>query len=634
MEEENVLSNSRIVRDLAEELIGIIEAAKLLGEFRGTLKKESQTLARRLRHCLPLLEELRDLDAHIPEICISCLRRLKKAFILGKKLLKTCYAGSKIYLVLEAEAMVTRFHAVYDKLNQAMDGFPYKEIGISEEVKEQVELMCMQLKRAKKQMDSQDMELTNDMISVLTFDNDRIIECDSISKLANKLSLNSLEELRIETVAVRKLVKERRGQNAEGTQKIIDLLDKFKRFAGIEQVNVLDDPVPCNRSLRKCTSIAIPFEFLCPITLEIMRDPVIVATGQTYERASIQQWLDSDHETCPKTGLPLTHTALAPNVALHNLILQWCNDNNYQIPKKEPPPPPKKAQSERVLTLIQNLSSSQLQEQRKAVTKIRMLSRECPESRVLIAEKGGIPPLVQLLSYPDSKIQEHAVTALLNLSIDDKIKKQVSREGPIPAIIEILQNGTIGAKENSAAALFSLSMLDENKALIGSSNGIPPLINLLTEGTIRGKKDAATALFNLTLSQSNKAKAIEAGAIKPLLRILENERLDMVDEALSVLLLLAEHPDGRRELGQLSFIETLVKFIREGTPKNKECASAVLLKLCTNNNNNLVVALQYGVYEHVFQVSQNGTKRGKKKAAAILQLMSKSGQIPSYNNVR
>lgn len=99
MEEENVLSNSRVVRDLAEELIGIIEAAKIMGEFRFPQKKESQTLARRLRHCLPLLEELRDLDAHIPEICISCLRKLKKAFILGKKLLKTCHAGSKIYLV-------------------------------------------------------------------------------------------------------------------------------------------------------------------------------------------------------------------------------------------------------------------------------------------------------------------------------------------------------------------------------------------------------------------------------------------------------------------------------------------------------------------------------------------------------
>lgn len=355
---------------------------------------------------------------------------------------------------------------------------------------------------------------------------------------------------------------------------------------------------------------------------------------QTYERANIQQRLDSDRQNCPKTGLPLTHTALVPNVALQNLILQWSENNNYQIPKKPPPPPPKKVHAEKVITLIQNLSSSQLQVQRKAVTKIRMISRESPENRVLIAEKGGIPPLVQLLSYPDSKIQEHAVTALLNLSIDEKIKKQVSEEAPIPAIIDILQNGTIGAKENSAAALFSLSMIDENKALIGSSNGIPPLIALLAEGTIRGKKDAATALFNLTISQSNKAKAIEAGAIKPLLNILENKGLDMVDEALSVLLLLAEHPDGRKELGQLSVIETLVKFMRDGTAKNKECAAAVLLKLCTNNNNNLVVALQYGVYEHVYEISQNGTQRGKKKAVAMLQLMSKTGQIPSYSNVR
>ncbi|KAJ0851786.1 hypothetical protein HanRHA438_Chr14g0630911 [Helianthus annuus] len=74
--------------------------------------------------------------------------------------------------------------------------------------------------------------------------------------------------------------------------------------------------------------------------------------------------------------------------------------------------------------------------------------------------------------------------------------------------------------------------------------------------------------------------------------------------------------------------------MREGTPKNKECAASVLLKLCENNNNNLVVALQYGVYEHVSELSQNGSKRGKKKAVAMLQLMSKSGQIPSYNNVK
>lgn len=33
---------------------------------------------------------------------------------------------------------MSRFHAVYDKLDQALDGMPYHELGISVEVQEQV----------------------------------------------------------------------------------------------------------------------------------------------------------------------------------------------------------------------------------------------------------------------------------------------------------------------------------------------------------------------------------------------------------------------------------------------------------------------------------------------------------------
>lgn len=633
LEDENVamFSKSRDDGEEIEELIGIIESIKLFGEYRRTQKQESHSLVRRLKLLLPLLEEIRDLGGPLPETGTACLRKLKKAFVSAKKLLKTCYAGSKIYLALESEAVMVRFHSVYEKVSQALDGMPYSEIGISEEVKEQVELMRMQLRRAKRRTDTQDMELTMDMMVVLSNENDRNADDASIERLANKLSLRTLEVLKNETVAIRKLVKERRGHNAEGTQQIIDLLSKLKRFAGIEQANVLDDPVMPVKTLEKCQSMAIPYEFLCPITLEIMTDPVIIASGQTYERESIQQWLDSDHRSCPKSGQVLSHKALAPNFALKALILQWCEKNNYQLPKKEEPSSPKNPSSERdekMLTLIQNLSSSQLDVQRKAVKKIRVLSKESPESRVLIANNGGIPPLVQLLSYPDSKIQEHAVTTLLNLSIDEANKKLISKERPIPAIIEILENGTIGAKENSAAALFSLSMLDENKAKIGSLNGIPPLVNLLKEGTIRGKKDAVTALFNLTLSHSNKTRAIEAGIVAPLLKILVDKKLDMVDETLSILLLLASHPDGRQEIGQLLFIETLVSFIKDGTPKNKECVAAVLLELCTNNRNLLLAALQYGVYEHLAEVAKSGTNRGQRKANAILQLVSKSEQIP------
>ncbi|XP_020252342.1 U-box domain-containing protein 1-like [Asparagus officinalis] len=72
----------------------------------------------------------------------------------------------------------------------------------------------------------------------------------------------------------------------------------------------------------------IPDEFRCPITLDLMKDPVIVASGHTYDRSSIGRWINSGHHTCPKSGQKLIHMALIPNYAIKSLISQWCKENN------------------------------------------------------------------------------------------------------------------------------------------------------------------------------------------------------------------------------------------------------------------------------------------------------------------
>merc|ERR1711924_489863 len=54
----------------------------------------------------------------------------------------------------------------------------------------------------------------------------------------------------------------------------------------------------------------------CPITMEVMRDPVVAADGYTYEREAIERWLFRDgHIASLRTNLPLT-TDLTPNFAL------------------------------------------------------------------------------------------------------------------------------------------------------------------------------------------------------------------------------------------------------------------------------------------------------------------------------
>ena len=69
-------------------------------------------------------------------------------------------------------------------------------------------------------------------------------------------------------------------------------------------------------------SAALPNDWLCPITLSVMRDPVIASDGHSYERSAITQWFDQSTMS-PKTGARLHSTDLIPNIALRNTIQEY-----------------------------------------------------------------------------------------------------------------------------------------------------------------------------------------------------------------------------------------------------------------------------------------------------------------------
>merc|ERR1740130_870089 len=64
---------------------------------------------------------------------------------------------------------------------------------------------------------------------------------------------------------------------------------------------------------------ALMKDIRCPVTLEVMRDPVIAGDGHSYERVSIERWLQT-HRTSPMTGRVLLNRNLIPNHRLRNLI--------------------------------------------------------------------------------------------------------------------------------------------------------------------------------------------------------------------------------------------------------------------------------------------------------------------------
>ena len=63
----------------------------------------------------------------------------------------------------------------------------------------------------------------------------------------------------------------------------------------------------------------LPTQFYCPITSEVMKDPVSTVDGHTYERSAITKWLEK-HNTSPKTNVILASKELVPNHSLKQMI--------------------------------------------------------------------------------------------------------------------------------------------------------------------------------------------------------------------------------------------------------------------------------------------------------------------------
>ncbi|XP_028104078.1 U-box domain-containing protein 4-like isoform X1 [Camellia sinensis] len=727
---------------------------------------------------------------------------------------------SKIYFVLQVESLISKVRA---------SGVEIFEVLKSSDQHLPVELNTLSLELFVQKIKQMGLEQTSAIISksIREHMDGSGASSECLEKFADCLSLRSNQELLIEAVALEKLKEnaeqaERNGEAEYFDQMIALVIHMHERLVMMKQS-------------QSSNPLQIPADFCCPLSLELMTDPVIVASGQTYERASIRKWIDLGLIVCPKTRQTLTHTNLIPNYTVKQLIANWCETNNVKLPdpmksmslnqpsllahaeniaSKDPhilphsrsnqhmspestrstgsprknlisssgghqegtspshprsssdgnghgldidrlsvnssedrlansgelglesgsQPPispsrtelssacvaderlshghnrtaaassalssanisqgmladgnnvsspataynsdtsgelPSEPQAASTLTtpqrqrevplrletrsrsqsmwrrperwfvprivsspaietradlsevqsqvrrLAEDLRSTSIDAQRNASAELRLLAKHNMDNRIAIASCGAISLLVDLLYSTDTMIQENAVTALLNLSINDNNKTVIANANAIEPLIHVLETGSPVARENSAATLFSLSVIEDNKVTIGRSGAIKPLVDLLGNGTPRGKKDAATALFNLSIFHENKTRIVQAGAVKYLVEMMD-PAAGMVDKAVAVLANLATIQEGKIAIGQEGAIPVLVEVIELGSARGKENAAAALLQLCTNSNRFCSLVISEGVVPPLVVLSESGTPRAKEKAQALL----------------
>ena len=81
-------------------------------------------------------------------------------------------------------------------------------------------------------------------------------------------------------------------------------------------------------------TIDIPSEFICPITLQLMNDPLISRFGRNYDSHAILSWI-AKHRSCPITRQPLSPSNLIRDRILQSKILMWRSFNGLDSTDNE-----------------------------------------------------------------------------------------------------------------------------------------------------------------------------------------------------------------------------------------------------------------------------------------------------------
>ncbi|KAK4755039.1 hypothetical protein SAY87_008796 [Trapa incisa] len=358
----------------------------------------------------------------------------------------------------------------------------------------------------------------------------------------------------------------------------------------------------------------LPDDFRCPISLEIMTDPVILSSGHTFDRSSIQRWLDAGHRTCPITKLPLPqHPSLIPNHALRSLISNFALSS---LPAK-----PQQSQQDHHQALVSTLTSpsSDVSVKLDSLSRLVRLSKRDPASRRRLSESGTVSVVLRCIDSDDPIMQEKALSLVLNLSLDDDNKVGLVAEGAIGKIVAALRSNFASCRALAATIITSLAVVEVNKATLGGYPfAIESLISLLRDGNDWERKEAATALFAICSFSDNRKRAVICGAVPILLRIAGSG----LDRAVEVLGLLSKCAEGREVMERFNgAVRILVRALRTGGSKGVQYALLTLYSLCCYSERMCLEVRKEGVLEDCMRLVEGENEKIRRNASSLIQVI-------------
>ncbi|MCO5572077.1 hypothetical protein L7F22_025828 [Adiantum nelumboides] len=369
-------------------------------------------LACYLERIVPVCIELqrgRDTSPMIREILEALVRDIDSV----DRLIRECSNKSRIYLVTHSRSVAQQLeHAVHD-LGRSLCLIPLSSVQGQEDTKAVIDSLSRDMQQAHFEANK-----SEDRICQLLSQDSMILQGDP--DLQHTLLLDIARSVGIDDaprnpsalkLQVELLKNDLQGATEAYDLQMMDLLGNMvENWAqGSASVSTMDGSMSRHQQKR----VEPLYEsFVCPLSKNVMRDPVTVESGWTYERSAIEKWFRECKENgqrlvCPMTGKELQTTAVKPSIALRHTIEEWTARNES-------------ARIENAKILLTSRMSQQ--DILHGLKDVQVLCAKSKLNKHKVRNAGLIPEIVNCLKHGE-QVRCSALATLCCLAEDEKENK-------------------------------------------------------------------------------------------------------------------------------------------------------------------------------------------------------------------
>ncbi|XP_062200228.1 U-box domain-containing protein 21-like [Phragmites australis] len=403
-----------------------------------------------------------------------------------------------------------------------------------------------------------------------------------------------------------------------------------------------------------------PPEFLCPITLDMMWDPVVGPTGITYDRAGIEAWLlPTGRGTCPVTHGELCAEDLVPNHTLRRHIQAWCAANSFHGVERVPTPrtPATPAQAADAVAEVEAAArEGDAAWCAEAARGVRHLARVADRNRQCLASAGAARALaVAFASFAPSAgaagtgdVLDDVLAALvLVMPIDEEAIAAIgSSRASVARLVTVAAHGDLHRRLQAVVLVREIITFLCNGSGAGAID-LSANVDAIVEVVVKTVRDAicpqatkACLVAACHLAQADEcaaARLAAAGLVPVLVELLVDADRSSAEMALATLDATLASSDGRaRARADALAVPVLVKKMFRVSDTATELVVSALWRICKLRQDDdgmdtaearrlaIVEALHVGALQKLLLLLQVGCmEETKEKATELLGLMVK-----------